>query len=388
MKHIAGFLALSLSLVAPQITRADENATLWAYQYVLVNTNDLFQVVPFIRAVRADKTLRQDVLLDYMAEVAISRQAQNKSEDYARKEIVEALGRYGGPRYEMVLRKIAADWAPSLARSSAEMFVRGSAKPTATQYIPGALDFKALREEYAAAALAAPAPSEEAARHLAEFKRGGTIDELFAWAGKPQAVSSRFPHSPVGNFERLAFYYRGLGRVVFSNLHHDGWTADAVIVDPLAFEAQMPYRENAVKHGQPDDATLAMIQLVSDTSVALRLVIDSIEEKDTATQEFMDTAAELLLAQKSAVLDERSADTYAWICQLLRRDGGPRYANVLEIVAVSTPVEHLRKHASAAVNADKNPTAPPYVPGSISIAAERAKYPSIYPNRKFTAGAL
>jgi hypothetical protein len=377
MKFVCALACLLAGLTVCPNARADADPMLWAYQYVLATATDPTQIIPITMNVRGEKELRVPELLDVLAEFAVISEPEGKPQQLARKEMIESLGRYGGPRYETTLRKIASEWVPSPARESARQFI--GAKITGDQYIPGTVKLAEMRDRFAADAAAAAAPTKERARHLAEFPLDGTPAELVAWAGMPQAVSSRFPQSPAGGLQRLAFYYRGIGRVMFNHVFGQGWHAKQVNIDPLAFEDFMPYREAPEKYQQPDRQALAMMQLMSGSPIALRVVLDAVEEQDRATPEFLDTTAELLLAHRTETMEPQVADVYAWMCVLLARDGGPRYAQVLATVAQSTPNEHLRKHAGAKVRAGKNPNATPYAAGSVSLQAQRAKYPSIYP---------
>jgi len=384
---IAGTLAFLLAgMVAGANARADADPMLWAYQYVLATATDPTQIIPVTMNVRGEQELRIPELLDSLAEVAINSKPEGRPQELACKEMIESLGRYGGPRYQTTLRKIASDWVPSPTREAARKFVEP--KLTGDQYIPGTVKFEELRARFAAAAAATAAPTDERARHLAQFPLGGTPAELVAWAGLPQAASSRFPQSPLGGLQRLAFYYRGIGRVMFHHSFGNGWHAQQVIIDPIAYEDFMPYRESPGKYQQPDGQALALMQLLSDSPAAMRVVLDTVEAADSATPEFLDTAAELLLTHRAETMEDKIADIYAWMCVLLARDGGPRYANVLATVAQATPNEHLRKHAGQKIRAGKNPDTTPYVAGSISLAAQRAKYPSIYPTVSFRSGYM
>ena len=384
--QMAGALMYAASANAAALPADD--ATISAYRYVLINTTDPTHLIPISIAIRTDPTLRQSEFLDLVAEVTMTIEAQSQYQQFARKELVEQIGRLGGPRYDHTLRKIAAEWAPSPAREKARMFRPG--RNTEEQYIPGTIKLARLRQAQITAALAAPAPNDERARHLAAFPIGSTIADLIAYAGEPQAVSSRTPRGDPINlrgYGRMGFYYRGLGRVMFAYRNGRGWIAAGVVVDPLAFENFMPYRAAPAAHQQPDDSTLAMMQLMSGSTVARRLVIDHVEETDTATPEFMDAAAQLLLEHRADTMDDPLADAYAWMCQLLRRDGGPRYAPVLQTVAAAATSDKLRRHASASIES-VNPGAPPYVDGAVSLGALRAKYPPLYPQRKFLAGEM
>ena len=76
---------------------------------------------------------------------------------------------------------------------------------------------------------------------------------------------------------------------------------------------------------------------------------------------------------------------YAWICRLLTRYGGPRYAAVLRTVAQDGDAG-LRRYAELPVEEVAAVPATPYEPASISLSAQRAKYPPPYPESAFQGG--
>jgi hypothetical protein len=263
-------------------------------------------------------------------------------------------------------------------------------------YVPGTIDLHAIVAEMDAAALAAK-PTTEQARHLAQFP-GGTIDDLFAWAGKPQQIVSGQTRATDGlliniRIQRLSFYYRGLGRVVYGYSggrvrDEIGWLFQAVVADPLAFEQEFSYRDRAAELGLPDSGTLEMTQLVSGYTAAMKNVVETNYRRASRPLAFMDTAAEILATQFQTAGDPGSVDAYAWICRLLTQHGGQRYAAVLTRVAAETPDPKLRKYADLPIEKTTEVPADPYVPGTISLAAQRAKYPSPYPESTFQSGRL
>jgi hypothetical protein len=93
----------------------------------------------------------------------------------------------------------------------------------------------------------------------------------------------------------------------------------------------------------------------------------------------MDAAAEILATQFQATQDDVSIDAYSWICRVLSGHGGPRYAAILARVAAETPDSKLKRYASLPIEPGSAAPAEPYVPGTISLGALRAKYPSPYP---------
>ena len=253
------------------------------------------------------------------------------------------------------------------------------------------MNFAALRDEYSRAALAT-IPSDEAATHLSKVKRAMTLAQVIEFAGKPQAVSTRFhltyrqKYSGGFNmgdkYSRLALYYRGLGRVELQYRNGQGWLVRDVVVAPLAFEDFMPYRRDPSKYGQPDEQVLAMTLLMSDDRGALRLLLDAIEQYDKASLEFTDTVAERLLQEHALSSPPMTRDIYNWMCVLLTHEGGNRYANVLATVANTTTDEKTRVFATEKIDPTKNVGARPTFQarfrstssGKISLALSRAHF--------------
>jgi hypothetical protein len=208
--------------------------------------------------------------------------------------------------------------------------------------------------------------------------------------GPPQHVASF-----AMEVHRLRYYYRGAGRVVFGFVKGQGWRLQSVVADPLAFEPEMPYRSRAAELGQPDDATLRMIQLASGTPVAFKIAIDDtlgLLERDatataTAPLEFFDRAAEYL-AENFRDVKHENEDTLSLIARLLTRYGGSRYTPLLREVASKTNSLKLRKWAKMPLRRSVVPLRTPFVAGKFDTAAFTKKYPSLYPDVTYTSGLL
>jgi hypothetical protein len=346
----------------------------WSYTYILATATDFRDLGPVARHLTDDESLRTTDMLDLMAELLATRKPSDAKEELARSVLVTLLGRADNPRYFAVLRAIATEKDESASRKSARHALDRKKVPTVEQFKPGMSNLASLRDEYAAA------------EKLAKMPRHIDLDAVFAYAGQPQAASSRIRRrGPTWEYQRLTLYYRGLGRVELQ-LGHDGWIARRVVVAPLAFEDFMPYREDPAKYGQLDDNALAITQLVSDDRGAIRLMLDRSEQYDHASLELLDTAAERLLHDMTLSDKPLSRDDYDWMCVLLTHEGGLRYAKVLKSVANATQDEKIRAFAMEKIDATKNVGAPPYVPGTITFEGQRARYPSLYPKRSYYFG--
>jgi len=217
----------------------------------------------------------------------------------------------------------------------------------------------------------------------------GSIDEVFALMGPPQHVEAlHFRFSETIKYSRLLLYYRGAGRASFGLDESGTWLFQAAVADPLAFEALMPYRERAAEFGLPDDESIRMAQLISQSMPAMRLVLEDSYHLVQVPVEFLDTTAEILAQNWKLPGDDISEDIHAWMIRLLTTKGGPRYAPLLTQIADETKSLKLRKWALLTV---KKPSGIPrvhYVIGSVVLADQAKKFPSPYPGVTYTNGRL
>ena len=265
------------------------------------------------------------------------------------------------------------------------------AKTGVVGYVPGTIDSHTIVDEMDAAALAA-IPATEQAIHIAAFP-GGTFDQLFDWAGRPHQIVSGQMRVGDGvinvKVQHISFFYRGLGRVIYDYSTAKGsWVFQVFVADPLAFEQEFSYRDRAQELGLPDDPTLEMIQLASGHAGAIKNVLERNYQRESRPLEFMDTAAEILATQFRSAADPLTIDMHAWICRLLTMHGGQRYAAILKRVTTETPSSKLRRFAQLPIEPTDEVPAVPYLPGTISLAAQRKKYPPLYPDSTFTNGRL
>jgi hypothetical protein len=68
-----------------------------------------------------------------------------------------------------------------------------------------------------------------------------------------------------------------------------------------------------------------------------------------------------------------------WICRLLSQRGGPRYAALLQRVATESGERKLQRLAKLGIAKAAAVPPEPYRVGSISIHAQRERFPSPYP---------
>jgi hypothetical protein len=324
--------------------------------------------------------------LDLLAEYLIRHAANPLLDGVDARKLVEVIDRRGGGRHVTALRAVREqEGSVHLEKAVFAYLVRHES--AADGYMPGVIDLAAQRTLHITRALATEA-SEQRARKLGELARGDTLDRLFDVMGPPQHVASF-----AMEVHRLRFYYRGAGRVVFGFVKGQGWRLQSVVADPLAFEPEMPYRSRAAELGQPDDATLRMIQLASGAPAAFKMAIDDtlrLLERDataSAPLEFFDRTAEYLAANFRDAKGENE-DTLSLIARLLTRYGGSRYTPLLREVASKTNSLKLRKWAKMPLRRSAVSSRTPFVAGAFDTAAFTKKYPSLYPDVTYSSGVL
>lgn len=366
---------------------------LWTYQYLLATSYTERELAPITEHIVHHPELQVPAIGDVASETLLARFDDRDFPLQNKLRLIRAIGAMRSTRYATVLDRLDA----RATREDARNELRGARKDmrgTAAAYVPGTVDIHALVDAVTAAALAAK-PTTEQGRHLAAFP-GGSIDDLFAWAGRPHQIVSGQTRVTDGllihvKIQRIAFFYRGLGRVVYgydNGTENKGWQFQAVVADPLAFEQEFAYRDRATPLGMPDDRTLEMMQLVSGYTASMKNVVEVSYHRDSRPLEFVDTAAEILATQFRTADDPVKVDMYAWICRLLAQRGGQRYAAILRHVAAQTPDAKLKRFAQLPLENTNGVPTEPYVPGTIALDTQRAKYPPLYPESTFQSGRL
>jgi hypothetical protein len=364
----------------------------WVYQYLLATSWTERELAPVTERIIKDE-LPNTQISDVAAEVLLARMGDGQFPLQNKLRLIRVLGADESGRYDALLTDILGKTTSSDVKKEAKSAIAG--KPGATAYVPGSIDIRAIVNDMDAAALAAK-PTSAQAEHLSQFP-GGSIDELFEWAGRPQQIVSGQTRVSDGilihiKVQRISFFYRGIGRVVYGYSsgfrREEDWLFQAVVADPLAFESEFSYRERAKELGMPDSPTLEMMQLVSGYTASMKNVVETNYRRESRPLEFMDTAAEILATQFKTANDPVTVDMYAWICRLLTMHGGQRYAAIVQRVASETPDSKLKRFAELPIEPTTEVPAEPYVPGTISLAAQRAKYPALYPESTFQSGRL
>ena len=384
--HAARLCFVMLLVAFGSVARADEPSAdlLWSYRYLLASAYTEREMEPIAGRITWVE-LPNTALSDFAAEVLLSRLEDPAFPAGSQVLLVKLLIEANTDRYDAVLallrEKSKDQKAKRLARESTHRTNRSHQVP----YQPGSIDVRTIVTDMEAAALAAK-PTTAQAEHLAQFS-GGTVSQLFEWAGRPQQILSNQVKFNDLSVQKIGFIYRGIGRFVYGNdpLFRK-WAFKGFDADPLAFEQDFAYRERAQQLGLVDDATLEMTQLVSVYPAAKRRAVEINDRRAKPSLEFMDTAAEILVTQFQTAGDERDIDMYSWMCRLLTDHGGQRYAAILARVAAETQDSKLQRYARSKIETTNAAPATPYIPGTISLAAQLAKYPSPYPETTFQSG--
>ncbi len=386
LRHLVSGTTLLVALLFSSALVAAPDARTWTYQYVLATATTERELSPIAEQIVRDATLQRAEILDFAAEVLLARNGDASFPLQSKLLLIRMLGAAGSPRYNALLLRVSRQLENEDVLNEARTATYRKKIPVAEPYVPGSIDIHAIVAEVDALALAAK-PTTAQGEHLSEFP-GGTLDQLFEWAGKPHQIVT-FENRVGYKVQRMTFFYRGVGRVVYGyNGNEKLWLFQAVVADPLAFEQEFSYRGRAAQLGLPDEPTLEMIQLASGYTASIRLAVERNNLRKKRPLEFLDTAAEILATQFKEEVDPVRVDMLAWISRLLTTHGGQRYAPLLSRVARGAKDYKLRRFAVWAIEKTDEVPAEPYVPGTISLAAQRAKYPSLYPESTFQSGRL
>jgi hypothetical protein len=382
LRMLPATLLASLALFAAAPAPA-EDAHEWSVRYMLVNGTDDATLVGATTQVASHSKLRTPEMRELLAEILFEISAGKTKAPEAAVDIIRVLAAApDAQRYHSVIRgarKVSHEGMTQAQNAYVKRFPRA----TGEQWSAGKVDLAAPRLEAIEWALAAQ-PTPELAATLRTLPDTASIDDLFARAGKPALVRPRDTRGAQTHanldIRQIAYYYRGIGRVVFDYRHDSGWRLDSRTFDPLAFEAFMPYRKDAAARGLPDDTALAMIQLLNGEPATIRMSAIAIHRLESAPADYLDAAAELLWREHARTEDPELVDAYAWLCNVLSRHGGGRYADLLGTIQTRSDNAKLRRYAGQDIRKRWN-GAPRYVPGSVSLDELARRYPSPYSQR-------
>jgi hypothetical protein len=352
----------------------------WTLQYCSIVYAPPDNLGNSFKAIGLDPTGLDSRTVDLIGEYLLQFAADPRIDGGDAAILIAALARRGDGRLRLALEKLRdSNAAPAIKIAAREYLVKNR---KGDAYVPGTIDFLALRRQAEGAPLSFT-PTEEFARKLGTLHKGDSLERMFALVGVPHHARV----IEVTKIRRMLFYYRGAGRVVFGFVDGKGWLLQSVTADSLAFEPDLPYRRRAAELGQPDDPTLRMIMLASGRWMPVKVAVDASYDAPDVTLESLDTAAEYL-AQNWRSVNDDTEDTYAWIIRVLLKRGGPRYSKLLDEIADGTRSLKLRKWAR--LNPFHPSVLPPksYVVGTVSLDDMARKYPALYPDVRYTSGRL
>jgi hypothetical protein len=364
--HWRAMLASALLAVLPGLAAAAESAAGWSLRYILATAAEKDEIASALKLLSNAPDLLNAQTCDVIAATYVEALGARRDAAELFKQFRATLGACkDAERYRTLLAVTPRGKAPDNLAAMAD---------------GAALD--ALRRGLVEASLAA-IPEQATVEAIAKLPPRPSLDQFFAAAGNPAHVSSRERgQTPISwlRHPQMLLYWRGIGRLAYSfDVDTQSWSYRDFVFDPMGFEEFMPYRTDAALNVVPDDSTLALIRLLSGQPQAMKQALDSVYYRPDLSLEFLDTAAELLLKNHKRAVTDSSFNAYLQICRLLAVRGGTRYQGVLATVAAETYDLKLRAHAQQPIPATARPKQPAYVRGSISLDAQAAKYPSLYP---------
>jgi hypothetical protein len=358
---------------------ASEDAFAWTYRYLAVNAKKDAELLVAVNGIARTPDARTRETYDVLAQLLLDIAPRKGDWQYSAPNIVRLLVNGSeAARYHTILESLRKEISPPRSSVPYTRQLSRLEEEKAEQYVAGTIDIAALREGYLTAALAVT-PTMQQAQAIDGLKANASLDELFAVAGHPAHVGTngeRINDAMGVGVRQLWFYYRGIGRVSYDFEPNRGWSYYQFIAEPMTFEGWMPYRALAKKLGLPSAEHIALVQLVSGNPLAIRVSAQAMH-RVVPSVEYMDTVAEVLLRDFETVDDSVASDAYAWLCTILAEHGGPRYARVLARVKKNAKDLKLKRYAEQPIH--KTGPENVFVPGALSLDAQKAKYPSLYP---------
>jgi hypothetical protein len=395
MKRTRTTLLAASLLAASFQSMAVSPAVEWTYQNALISSERGSELQYVFIDIEGDASLREQPMLDLLMEVVLFNTTNLPYSQVDLMRMTRIVYRSGNPRYVTAMSRLASatlDPGPYTGDQAgrredvnelAFKFAKRFAKNPVPQYEPGSISIPAMRARQVDAALAAKHPAAQAQTLLAlpTGTTGATIDDVFAAAGAPEVIAignqrSTYKGQQSRNEDQMQFFYRGLGRATLYYERDLGWHLASVLIDPLRFERTMPYWKSAAGAGRPEEAALIMQSLLSGSFSSIRLAMESFAPGDLSL-ELTDTAAEVMWQGFADQPNLEAGDAYIAICRALMGRDARRYVRVLtKVTTESTDVRIQGLAASVLRNDD---TSDQYQPGSISLDAQRRKYPPLYP---------
>ncbi len=366
-----------------------KSALRWTYEYLLTTAGADQVLEPVLSDIYSQEGQVGEHILNLVAEILY---ANYENKQYSVNNIVwliKVLATSGDYSYRTLVGKVDRAWRIRKVRKIVKKYLKEAHVNTVTQYEKNRIDTKVLIDKYVSDAVYAEISLNGLTPKLMDISGKNTIEDMFSIVGTPQFIDSSLARPPfAGTFSRMTFYYKGQGRAVFGYDSSDGWVFKNIVLDPLAFEVYMPYRDQAEKYELITTQHLLIAMLMSNSASAIKIVAERIYGHGGGNQELLDSAAELLLSRFSIDESPTHIDAYSWICKMLARRGGRRYKDVLEHVGTVSQRMKLRRYARVHLSDDVDMTDEIYVKGGVSLENLRVKYPSPYPKLTTTMGRL
>jgi hypothetical protein len=401
---LAAVFALLVGGTVPAATHS--LGTEWTYQNVLSSTVHGSDLRFVIASYQHDPSLRDSSMQDLLAETLFRGVNQLEYSQVDLVRMARTFRELDSPRYATFMGVIAAntEYLDSYGRHDREnrhevhkiatRFAEKHAGTRAAQYVPGSIDFHAMRTRFAATA-PTRTPTSAQGRKLLTIPigpKGATFDDVLAIQGMPQRVhigamapdrrhyivnGARVLYTHFTSFrrpDRMHFDYRGLGRVTFFFEGEAGWRAGRVTADPILVERAFPIAPE-------DDMALRMQELLYGGYASARQAIEA-RQLVSFTPEVKDTIAELLARNYANQKVEFIDDTFWVMSRFLVRSDQGRYGPMIKEIAARSADKRIKKLSEmidpAAVDA-----ASAYVPGTVRLEEKRLAYPPFYPESTF-----
>jgi hypothetical protein len=370
----------ALGVLGPVPASAVDDPHAWVVRYMLINGSDDATLIGATSEVANHSRLRTAEAHELLAEVLAEISSGKMTAPQTAVDIVRILGAApDGQRFHTTVRSVRRISERGMEQVQAA-YTKRFPRAKGEQWVAGRIDLEALRKASADAAFAAK-PTLEQAQALTNLPKKIGLGQLFATVGMPAHVRPRDTRAvkKYGSVDlrQMVVYYRGIGCVTLNYVDDIGWYVFSTDHEPLAYEDAMPYRRYAAAYGLPDDASLALTQLLSDDNAAIRMSAIAMHRLETPPPQYLDAAAEMLLRDHATVKGDERVDAYAWLCNVLAERGGIRYRHVLATVQKNATDLKLRKFAGQPVLNMKVP-APRYVAGSVALDELARKHPSPY----------
>ncbi|GAB1264923.1 hypothetical protein [Aurantivibrio infirmus] len=372
-------LFLFFSSLFPFTASADTNEPLaWSYQYAIATAEDDIKRRPVLGILNEQAEFLKPELADTVAELLITHVNDPGTIDDTLHWYGKILANTEDPRYRDILKEVIFTTNSAAVEERANGYLKKLRRDdTAAQYKKGDIDIGALRQQYILNSENAW-PKNKSLK-VSDLKKRDSIGDIFDAFGPPQHINTG--GATTFAIPKLYLYYRGIGRFEFKyQKRRRLWRLMGIVDEPLAFEFELPHHKYSTDKSSKTHTALLMSMLLDDGIYTAREAVKQQALASDPSEEFLDTAAEILIRGFSAKNSRAKLDFYAWICRLLAEQGGTRYIEILKTVATESKNTKLREYATKPIKPDspKTISTTPYQVGSIKLEEKKLAYPSPY----------